>query len=36
MKICTHLMKAIGMAAVLLRAGLRLQRQKELYYFLIW
>lgn len=36
MKICTRLMKAIGMAAILLRAGLRLQRQKELYYFLIW
>lgn len=33
---CTHLMKAVGMAAVLLRAGLRLQKQMERYYFLIW
>lgn len=36
MKMCTHLMKAIGMAAILLRAGLRLQKQKERYNFLTW
>lgn len=36
MKMCTCLMKAAGMAAILLRAGLRLQRQMEHYYSLIW
>lgn len=33
---CTCLMKAAGMAAILLKAGLRLQRQMEHYYSLIW
>lgn len=34
MKMCTRLMKAVGMTAILLRAGLGLQKQKERYYFL--
>lgn len=33
---CTCLMKAARVAAILLRAGLRLQRQMEHYYSLIW
>lgn len=33
---CTCLMKAAGMADILLRAGLRLQRQMKHYYSLIW